>query len=299
MPSLQGFSDNSFASREDVVRASKALITPLLPYFSPASARVRIPETIGTGFDETAAQLEGLARPLFVVGALLHAGEPTDGLLQPWIRSLKAGTDPNHPEYWGGFEAMDQRMVEAEMVSFGLLAAQPSGLWDQLEDETRANVKAWLLGLMGKQFRTNNWLWFRVMAIIALIKVCGLDNEDLRAQMSQDLELLDSMRLQDGWSSDGVWPDADEVQETEAATFEKTGKANHRFWARQADYYSGSFAIQFSQLLYVKSAADLDPTRAEVYRQQARDFGSQFCKYFDSAGEFGPGHSLVVEASVA
>lgn len=288
MPTLSGFSDNPLATRDDVVRASKALIAPLLPYFSDANARVCIPETMGAQFDETAAHLEGFARPLFVVGALLHAKEPTEDLLRPWIHGFKAGTDPDHPEYWGSFEDMDQRMVEAEMVAFALLAGQPSGLWELFDDETKTNVKNWFLGLLGREFRTNNWLWFRVMSIIALIKVCGLDTEELRAQMNKDLEVLDSMYLQDGWSSDGIWPDADEAMDTDAAIFEQTGKANQRFWARQADYYSGSFAIQFSQLVYAKFASDLDPARAERYRDQARQFGAQFWRYFDSDGQLSP-----------
>lgn len=53
---------------------------------------------------------------------------------------------------------------------------------------------------------------------------------------------------------------------------------------RQADYYSGSFAIQFSQLLYTRFAGDLDPERCEKYRAQAREFGKGFWRYFDQDG---------------
>lgn len=50
------------------------------------------------------------------------------------------------------------------------------------------------------------------------------------------------------------------------------------------DYYSGSFAIQFSQLLYAKYAGNLDPDRVARYQQQAREFGSDFWRYFDKNG---------------
>ncbi|KAH7115109.1 hypothetical protein B0J11DRAFT_594334 [Dendryphion nanum] len=300
MPPLSGFSDNPLESRDDVVRASRALITPLLPYFSPARARVRIPVTIGTHFDETAAQLEGFARPLFVVAALLHAGEPVDEVLEPWVHGFVAGTDPEHPEYWGAISDKDQRMVESEMIAFGLLAIPREVLWDRFDVKTKTNVIDWLHGLQGKDIHASNWLWFRVMSSIAMIKVCGADSQKLRAQMNKDLELLDSMYLRDGWSSDGIWPDAEEVFSTDAQVFRETGKRNQRFWSRQADYYSGSFAIQFSQLLYVKFASDLDAERAEKYRQQARDFGSQFWRYFDESGAAIPfGRSLTYRFACA
>ena len=53
MPTLPEFSDNPLKTREDVVHVSKALITPLLPYFSAAKARVCISEAIGAQLDET------------------------------------------------------------------------------------------------------------------------------------------------------------------------------------------------------------------------------------------------------
>ncbi|KAF1963927.1 hypothetical protein BU23DRAFT_434107, partial [Bimuria novae-zelandiae CBS 107.79] len=293
MPPLSGFSDNPLMNRDDVIRASRALITPLLAYFSSSCARVRIPFTIGTHFDEIAAQLEGFARPLFVVGALLHGREPIDGLLQPWIQGFVAGTDPDHPEYWGVISDKDQRMVEAEMVAFALLAAPRETLWDRFDESTKANVASWLRSLQGKDIHTSNWLWFRVISIIALIKICGEDLQGYQSQLNRDLELLDTMYLQDGWSSDGIWPDADEVLASNARVFKETGKRNQTSWSRQADYYSGSFAIQLRQLLYVKFASDLDMERAERYRQQAREFGSQFWRYFDEGGAAIPfGRSL-------
>jgi hypothetical protein len=47
------------------------------------------------------------------------------------------------------------------------------------------------------------------------------------------------------------------------------------------DYYSGSFAIQYLQLLYSKLAADTDLVQAEEYRERARMFSLDFVHYFD------------------
>ena len=65
-----------------------------------------------------------------------------------------------------------------------------------------------------------------------------------------------------GWSADGIWSDE----------------------GRQADYYSGSFAIQFSQLLYVRFASDIDPQRCEKFRERAVSFAMSFWRYFDDNG---------------
>ena len=76
------------------------------------------------------------------------------------------------------------------------------------------------------------------------------------------MDHLDSFHVGGGWSNDGP-------------------KSHH-----QMDYYSGSFAIQFLQLLYSKLAGDFDPERAERYRQRAREFAKDFVYYFDPNGMF-------------
>ena len=50
------------------------------------------------------------------------------------------------------------------------------------------------------------------------------------------------------------------------------------------DYYSGSFAIQYLQLLCSKLLADSDPTQAEEYRERARLYAPDFLRYFDPQG---------------
>lgn len=50
------------------------------------------------------------------------------------------------------------------------------------------------------------------------------------------------------------------------------------------DYYSGSFAIQYLQLLYSKLASDTDPERAEEFRNRARQYALDFVHYADPEG---------------
>lgn len=297
MPPLPGFTDNPWRTRADFLTGTTALLRPLGAFFSPSHARIRLSPATGTHFDETAAQLEGFARPLWAVAALLMGGDgsaETDELLQPWIDGIAAGTDPDHPEYWGAIEPTDQRMVEAEIVSFALLAA-PDRLYGTLEPRSQDNVAKWLRGMVGKPMPPNNWRWFRVLSELALIQVCGVSGAEaqaLRDEMQSDLRLLDGFYLRDGWSADGPWLAAG-LETDRNATMSAKERNDAVGPGRQVDYYSGSFAIQFSQLLYARFAADMDPDRAEVYRQRARDFGREFWRYFDAEGAAIPfGRSL-------
>ncbi|OHW96937.1 hypothetical protein CSPAE12_04527 [Colletotrichum incanum] len=300
MPSLPGFSDNPLRTRSDLIEATLAFLRPLLPHFSPAKGRIRVPVSSATHFDETAAQLEGFARPLWAVGALLlgydSISDPgliksIDDVVQPWIDGFVSGTDPEHPEYWGKINNTDQRMVEAEIVAFALLSA-PDLIYKPLNHKSKQNVTNWLRTLNGMEMPKNNWRWFRVFGNLALSKVCGISFESVRDEINSDLELLETFYRFNGWSADGPWQTPEQAQ-AEIEEYDKTGRRDAVGVGRQADYYSGSFAIQFSQLLYSRFAADIDPERAETYRQRARDFGASFWRYFDADGAAIPfGRSL-------
>ncbi|KAH7316892.1 hypothetical protein B0I35DRAFT_512738 [Stachybotrys elegans] len=293
MPPLPGFSDNPFQTRSDVVKATLALLRPLLPYFSPNKGRIRVPVSTATHFDETAAQLEGFARPLWAVGALLLGLQDTpdadlaaeiEDVSASWIAGFEAGTNPESGEFWGTMEEIDQRMVEAEILSFALLAA-PHKFFAPLSAASQTNIANWLRSLNGKPMPNNNWRWFRVFANLALVKVCGEPLGNVRDQLHDDFEILDSFYLFGGWSGDGFWLSASEEEESPWKRFKATGRKEDGRIGRQADYYSGSFAIQFSQLLFVRFAEDIDPERADRYRA-AIPFGRSLTYRFACAGFF-------------
>lgn len=115
-----------------------------------------------------------------------------------------------------------------------------------------------------------NWLWFRVFANLALRNI-GSDLFN-PGQMEKDLLRLEEFQLapnpatgtaesSSGWSRDG--PEG----------------------VMQLDYYSGSFAIHTSQLIYAKLAADSDPARAIKYRERAQEYVKDLIYYFDNDGE--------------
>jgi hypothetical protein len=73
-----------------------------------------------------------------------------------------------------------------------------------------------------------NWLWFRVFANLALRQISPEKHYN-PSRLQADLDHLDTFQLrgeESGWSRDG--PEG----------------------VRQLDYYSGSFAIQFAQMVY-------------------------------------------------
>ena len=263
------FCRNPFRTRSDLASAGIALVTPLEKYRSAGKARVKLAVANGAGFSEQAAQLEGFARPLWLIGSL-HSlsfiesqtlGEIPTMQTETWITGLKNGVDPNHPEYWGNLIDFDQRMVEMESIAYTLLMAPD--IFGFADDEAaRHNLINWLSQINSRTMPKNNWRWFRVFVNLALTRVLGVNLEQVSSILDDDLAALDSFYLGDGWSSDGLWDDE----------------------RKQVDYYSGSFAIQFAQLLYVKLAPDHDLKRTERYKTQAAEFAAVYWRYFDSNG---------------
>lgn len=115
--------NNSFHGQPQFKEACISLLESLKPYQSGGGARILLPIATSTHFDATAAQLEGFARPLWAVAALVHGGCLTDEqvkeLVVPYARGLANGTDPSHPEYWGPVGNKDQSMHPRSQSTFG------------------------------------------------------------------------------------------------------------------------------------------------------------------------------------
>ncbi|KAF3386630.1 hypothetical protein F1880_000100 [Penicillium rolfsii] len=257
------FSDSPFRTRANLQAACCALLNPLLPLFTPGCSRVKIGSST-TRFDEGGAQIEGYARPLWGLASLL-AGNYNYQEAANWREGIINGTDPESPEYWGDIEDLDQRMVEMCPIGF-TLAVAPHVFWDPLTDKQKENVTRWLNSINEREMPNTNWLWFRVFANLGLRRNGAAYS---LSRIEADMDHLDTFHVGGGWSNDGP-------------------KTHH-----QMDYYSGSFAIQFLQLLYSKLAGDFDPERAEKYRERAKEFAKDFVFWFDPDGRAIPfGRSL-------
>lgn len=242
--------DRLLKTRGDAQEATRALFAPLLPYFSPGRARVRL----GGGaahFDQTAAELEGFARPLWGLAPLAAGG----GKFEHWDlyrEGLANGTDPEHPEFWGNLTDRDQRMVELAAIGFAL-ATVPEILWEPLDARAKANVSRYLGQVNEHAYPNNNWKFFRVLVDLGLAHV-GVAFDPARVE--EHLEAIDSYYVDDGWYRDGP--------------------------VRRADHYV-PFAIHLYGLIYATLAAGDDERRAR-YRERAALFAKDFRHWFDDEG---------------
>ncbi|KAK7552233.1 hypothetical protein IWX49DRAFT_242084 [Phyllosticta citricarpa] len=248
------FSLNPIATRDDLAAACIALLDPLRAGASPGGALIRVGAS-GTRFDETAAQGEGFARPLWGLAPLLAGGFWWEGA-ELWIKGLTSATDPESDEFWGYMKDKDQRMVEACPIGFALAIAGDY-FWKRLDDAQKKNVEAYLGSMNEKDMPNTNWLWFRVFANLGLAQNGA---EYSSSQIERDLVQLNTFYRGSGWSNDGP--------------------AGYT----QMDYYSGSYAIQYLQLLYAKLTESTDPARAEEFKDRARAYAIDFAYYFDSNG---------------
>lgn len=150
----QPFSSNPFRTRDDVVAAVASLLDPLAAGTSAGGGLIKVGSS-GTRFDETAAQIEGYARPLWALAPLLAGGSKYEGS-ERFVQGLVNGTDPESDEFWGFMEDQDQRMVEACPIGYTLAIAHKD-FWDPLTDKQKKNIETWLGSMNDKDMPNTNW----------------------------------------------------------------------------------------------------------------------------------------------
>jgi hypothetical protein len=261
---------NKFKTRDDVVAAVHGLFNPLLPAFSKGKARVQL-DASGATCDRAACDLEGFARPLFGIAPMVAGG----GSFEHWgiyREGLQNGTDPSHPEYWGGVTSMDQRQVEAAALGYTLLLV-PEHIWEPLSETAKSNVAKFLIDSRNTNHHGNNHKFFRIIVDLGLDKVGIKVDEKMTEDYLVDLETL---YIDDGWYRDG----------------EDTGDT------RRIDYYN-PFAMHYYGLVYAKARPG-DKARCNRFRERARKFAQHFQHWFADTGANVPyGRSLIYRHAVA
>jgi hypothetical protein len=238
-----------------------------------AVGRKEAPE--GAGYDlgptrafygEAATRLETFSRTLWAAVPLCMQGEWDP---EPILRGLEAGTDPEHPGFWGWAGPGDSRLVEMCAIAFALKMA-PDIFWAGLSAETQGRVADWLGRINDCDFGTNNWLYFRVFVNEALREVGAAHRPE---QVEADLEGIEGLYLGEGWYGDGP--------------------------IGTVDYYN-AFAFHFYGLLYAQWAKNRDPERARRFRERAALFQQGFLAWWDPNGAAIPyGRSLVYRFGMA
>ncbi|NTJ44632.1 DUF2264 domain-containing protein [Agrobacterium larrymoorei] len=241
---------NPLRSRDDLAKAVMDIFNPLLPYFSPGGARVRLSAT-GAIFDYPAAELEGFARPLWGIVPLAAGGYdfPHWDLYR---RGLANGTDPGHEEYWGDVSDRNQRLVELAAIGFAL-AMVPQHIWEPLSEAEKKSVADYLVAARDKEFVDNNWKFFRVLIDLGLERVSVSFDATKTKSYLDELEAFD---LGDGWYRDGP--------------------------VRRVDHYI-PFAMHFYGLIYAVLATGDDERKAR-FLDRSRRFSGDIRHWFGPDG---------------
>jgi hypothetical protein len=269
MPFYQPFSENPMLTKQDYQQLVLDLFEPVRPYLESQGAMMDFHQG-GAIFDMNASALEGVARLLWGIVPLVKGGADFDHW-PLFHKAIAQGTDPEHPNYWGVMDTINQTSVEKAAFGF-LLAVLPEHGWDPLDAETKENFAQWLAQIQRAQMPQNNWLFFTVLVQAGLRKVGRSDLVDIDVEASY-LKKLKSYYLGDGWYGDG---------------------AN-----KNIDHYGG-FAIHFYSLIYATVIEDADTELKELFIARANDFCEPFSYWFADSGEcMAQGRSLTYRFATA
>ncbi len=258
---MNSFADNPLKTRDDLIRLTVDLISPLTACLSPGKARLHLGDT-GAVYDEAIAGMEGFSRVLWALVPMLAGKCPeADPLWALWREGLINGVDPEHPEYWGDIGDFDQRMVEMAVMGMALCMI-PDRFYFELPESARRNLYRWMDQINRFDMPQNNWLFFRVLVNCGFLSV-GLPADT--AHLEDDLNNLEGHYCGDGWYYDKP---------------------------AQRDYYT-LWAFHYYGLVYARFMSDRDGARCARFIDRARQIAPRFAAWFDNEGRALPyGRSL-------
>lgn len=258
---------NPLASREDVATLLKSLLKPLDGQFEPGESGITLGTTCAH-YGPDIARMEGLSRALWGLFPLMAAGEGAQES-EKYLAAIRAGTDPQHPGYWGATGPYDQRLVEMAVYGLGLALLQEK-LTNCFNERERDNLYRWLSQIDDAQMPDSNWNYFAIMVELGF-KRAGLPWR--REVIERRFTKMEAYYLGNGWYSDGP--------------------------GRPKDYYI-SMAFHFYGLIYATLMKDDDAARALTLRERARLFAQDFITFSDAGGASIPfGRSLTYRFAMA
>jgi hypothetical protein len=247
-------------TRGEVERALLELAAPLLREVARAGS-APLPGVNASRHSDACARIETLTRPLWGLASLAAGGARIDGL-EALAGVLRRGFDPAHPDYWGEPRDHDQRLVEVGALAFALRVA-PKAFLEPMPLPARANLASWIARATARAVPDNNWLLFRVHALLAAERLGAPPD---RTRIAADLDRVEQFDLGGGWYSDGP--------------------------GEQRDHYV-AFALHFHALLYAAFEEGRDAARAARLKERAARFARDYRAWFDDEGAALPiGRSL-------
>lgn len=255
------YENKQFESKDDFKESFLDIMQPLIVLMrNGRKGRIDLGES-GTVYSEDIRHIESFLRPLWAFGPFLVSYHNKE-LETIYLEGIRAGVNPEHPDYWGLVNDYDQRLVEMASLATTLLLAKDK-TWDLLNEKEQNQLHAWLMQINMHEIPKSNWLFFRILVNISMMH-CNKDY-DLQ-QVSDDLDIIENSYIGNGWYFD------------ENPT--------------QIDYYI-SFAIHFYSLIYYKFMQNHDSERALRLKNRSVEFAQSFKHWFDEKGEALPfGRSL-------
>jgi hypothetical protein len=257
---------------QQTLSVAEKLLAPLVKMMKPGAASLPL-EGQASDHGELADVLETFARPCLLAAHWLAAkgggGESlgfTRAEVAKWFREgLVAGTNPRAKQYWGPVTNYHQHCVEMGALVLALEIARDH-LWTPLSDDEKRQVLAWMRTTRGCGFHRNNHMFFGVLPLSFIIKE-GAGSTGDQELVLRWLDILESMYIRDGWFVDGM-------NET-------------------IDHYN-AYAWHFYGLWWGKLYGDVDPDRAQRWRDYAVPFLQDYVHFFAATGEQVPfGRSMV------
>ncbi|WP_019617100.1 DUF2264 domain-containing protein [Psychromonas ossibalaenae] len=153
--------------------------------------------------------LEGVSRVLPTLAVWLHANgrenhvfKGLDGSVIDVVNILKqaflAGTDPQHPGYWGELHDYDQRVCESADLALALWLSKEQ-VWDSFNCGQQRQVLDWFKQVNHCQTVDNNWHLFPLTVQVVIKSLTGEDCVD-----QTKYQRVKEFYVGDGWFRDGA-----------------------------------------------------------------------------------------------
>jgi hypothetical protein len=256
---------NALWTRDDLALALAQILKPLESRLVRGASGIHVSNGSAL-YSDRVSLLEGYSRILWGL-APLAAGGGSSPMIAPMLEGLIAGVDPTSPYYWGVGGDKDQRYVEMAAFALALLIA-PDTFWEPLPESSKAHLASWLGTINGVELPPNNWEFFRALVNIALMR---RDRPYSAARLEKGLGFVDGLYRSDGWYLDDT----------------------------NYDFYN-PFALHFYGLVYATLMGELDPERAERFRERSALFAREYLPWFGSDGSIVPyGRSLSYRFAVS
>lgn len=254
------FSKYSGWTRKHWVEAFQQMFVSIYNSASPSGARQRLPGP-RSHHGLLADELEGFSRSFIMAGPWLMNDATgvfeLDGKKYDvgsfYQKGILAGTDPEHPEYWGDISDYDQHLVEMASLAWSLYQGRRH-IWDKFNEKQKKQVADYLNSVNSVKYHQNNWLLFNVVTNTVLKKLDMPYSED---KIKTNLAACDSMYMGEGWYRDGN--------------------------INRIDYYN-SWAFHYYYLIWVYLDGESNPELAERHKERVHDFIHDFRYFFDKDG---------------